>query len=170
MEPRYYHEMPAPIGALTLVSDGTHLTAVHMRPAAEVRARTRGPLIESAAALQEARAQLAAYFAGELQQFTLPLKAAGTEFQQRVWQALTRIPYGATTSYGAIAREVGAPGSARAVGAANGQNPIAIVVPCHRVIGADGRLVGYGGGIERKTWLLAHEARCTARAQQLTLV
>lgn len=170
MERRYYHELSSPIGALTLVSDGTHLTALHMRPAGAVLVRERFAWEESPARLAEAAAQLEAYFAGELRAFTLPLAARGTAFQRRVWAALTRIPYGETTSYGAIAAAVGAPGSARAVGAANGQNPLAIVVPCHRVIGADGRLVGYGGGIERKTWLLAHEARCAARAEQLTLV
>ena len=139
-----------------------------MRRAADVTARRPCDWIESAATLAQAREQLEAYFAGELRAFTLPLRARGTPFQQQVWQALTRIPYGETTSYGAIAAQIGMPGSARAVGAANGQNPIAIVVPCHRVIGANGSLVGYGGGLERKTWLLSHEARISA--EQLSLV
>lgn len=165
---RYYHEMPSPIGTLTLISDGTHITAVHMRTFDEVAAREQRAWIESAEVLAEARRQLEAYFAGTLHAFSLPLRPHGTVFQRRVWQALERIPFGRTTSYGFIADQVGSPGSARAVGAANGQNPIAIVVPCHRVIGANGSLVGYGGGLERKTWLLQHEARCVA--EQLSLV
>jgi methylated-DNA-[protein]-cysteine S-methyltransferase len=110
------------------------------------------------ALLRPAREQLRAYFAGELLDFDLPLAAAGTEFQQRVWQALGAIPYGATASYAAIARAIGSPTATRAVGAANGRNPIAIIVPCHRVIGKDGTLTGYGGGLARKQWLLRHEA------------
>lgn len=168
LQRRYYLEMPSPIGTLTLVSDGTHITAVHMRTFEEVAARERREWIESAEHLADARAQLNAYFAGERREFSLPLRPEGTEFQRKVWAALERIPFGVTASYGEIARQVGSPESARAVGAANGQNPIAIVVPCHRVIGANGSLVGYGGGLGRKTWLLEHEKRCTAA--QLTLV
>ena len=103
--------------------------------------------------------QLRAYFAGELREFSLPLAPGGTEFQRKVWSALTRIPYGRTTSYAAIARDIGTPRGVRAVGLANGRNPISLIVPCHRVIGSDGSLTGYGGGIERKKWLLAHEER-----------
>jgi methylated-DNA-[protein]-cysteine S-methyltransferase len=102
--------------------------------------------------------QLAAYFAGELRRFDVPLAPDGTAFQRRVWQALTAIPYGTTTSYGALAQGLGRPGSARAVGAANGRNPISVVVPCHRVVGATGDLVGYGGGLETKRRLLALES------------
>jgi methylated-DNA-[protein]-cysteine S-methyltransferase len=204
MERRYWLEIPSPIGPLTLVSDGTHLVELHMRPAAEAlapqssapqslasqararqaraqqasaqqgRARQSGAQSlewqESAPTLRAARAQVDAYFAGELRAFDLPLRAEGTPFQRAVWAALEGIPFGTTASYGAIAALVGAPGSARAVGAANGRNPIAIVVPCHRVIGADGRLVGYGGGLDRKTWLLGHEARVATGAEQFTLV
>lgn len=170
MEIRYYHELESPIGMLTLVSDGTHLNAVHLRPFAQVRARQPGEWRESTAGLAQAHDQLAAYFAGELRAFTLPLRARGTTFQQRVWDGLTRIPFGTTWSYGELAAAIGSAGHARAVGAANGQNPLAIVVPCHRVIGANGALVGYGGGLDRKRWLLEHEARCVARATQLTLV
>jgi methylated-DNA-[protein]-cysteine S-methyltransferase len=101
--------------------------------------------------------QLAAYFAGTLRAFDLPLAPAGTAFQRRVWQALREIPYAATRSYGALARGLGLPGGSRAVGLANGRNPLSVVVPCHRVIGADGRLTGYGGGLDRKRWLLDHE-------------
>lgn len=107
--------------------------------------------------LAEAIRQLAEYFRGDRTTFDLPLATGGTPFQQQVWNALMRIPYGATASYGDVARWIRRPDAVRAVGAANGANPIAIVVPCHRVIGADGRLVGYGGGLERKRWLMAHE-------------
>jgi methylated-DNA-[protein]-cysteine S-methyltransferase len=169
MERRYWLEVPSPVGPLTLVSDGAHLVELQLRPAAEALACSGREWQESAAVLRSARVQVEAYFAGELRTFELPLRAVGTPFQQAVWAALERIPFGTTTSYGAIAAAVGAPGSARAVGAANGRNPIAIVVPCHRVIGANGRLVGYGGGLDRKTWLLSHEARVTAGAEQLTL-
>ncbi len=103
-------------------------------------------------------AQLADYFAGDRQTFDLTLTPRGTAFQRQVWEALRPIPYAVTTSYGAIAASIGRPTASRAVGAANGQNPIAIVVPCHRVIGSTGALTGYGGGMERKRWLLDHEA------------
>lgn len=101
--------------------------------------------------------QLGEYFAGERDEFDLPLEPEGTEFQRAVWKALAEIPYGETRSYGQIAAEVGRPKAARAVGMANNRNPIAVIVPCHRVIGAGGSLVGYAGGLERKTWLLDHE-------------
>jgi methylated-DNA-[protein]-cysteine S-methyltransferase len=109
--------------------------------------------------LQLAHAQLRDYFAGRLRTFSLPLAAEGTPFQHMVWAALREIPFGQTTSYGALAARVGRPGAARAVGAANRLNPIAIVVPCHRVIGANGKLTGYAGGLQRKSMLLEHEAR-----------
>jgi methylated-DNA-[protein]-cysteine S-methyltransferase len=109
------------------------------------------------AAFAEAAEQLRAYFAGELKQFDLALETGGTPFQQRVWQALQSIPYGKTTTYGELASELGNPRAMRAVGLANGRNPISIIIPCHRVIGADGSLTGYGGGLSRKRWLLAHE-------------
>ncbi len=116
---------------------------------------------------REARRQLEAYFEGELREFTLELAPEGTLFRQKVWRALLDIPYGATESYGALALRIGLPQAARAVGLANGRNPISIVVPCHRVIGKSGALVGYGGGLERKQWLLAHEQRHAVGAQQL---
>lgn len=103
--------------------------------------------------------QLAAYFAGQRMDFDLPLDPRGTAFQRQVWQALRQIPYGATASYGQVAERVGRPGAARAVGSANHRNPLPIVVPCHRVIGADGALVGYGGGLRFKRFLLDLEAR-----------
>lgn len=107
---------------------------------------------------ERARAQLAEYFNGLRQAFDLPLAPQGTDFQRRVWQALSTIPFGETRCYAEIAEQLGCKGGQRAVGAANGRNPLAIVVPCHRVIGSDGRLTGYAGGIGRKQWLLAHEA------------
>lgn len=106
----------------------------------------------------QAREQLAEYFAGTRRDFDLPLAPQGTDFQRRVWAALSGIPFGETRNYAEIAEQLGCKGGQRAVGAANGRNPLAIVVPCHRVIGSDGRMTGYAGGIGRKQWLLAHEA------------
>lgn len=108
-------------------------------------------------AVAHVRDQVHAYFAGELREFDLPLAPDGTEFQRRIWDGLLTIPYGEIMSYGALAVQVGHPGASRAVGAANGQNPIALIVPCHRVVGQDGTLTGYGGGIAVKAKLLAHE-------------
>jgi methylated-DNA-[protein]-cysteine S-methyltransferase len=117
--------------------------------------------------LERTAAQLAAYFAGELTTFDLPLAAPGTAFQRRVWQALVEIPFGEARSYGEVARAIGHPTASRAVGAANGKNPLAIVVPCHRVIGAGGQLTGYAGGLPIKRWLLDHERRHGARQLHL---
>lgn len=117
--------------------------------------------------LARAAAQLAAYFAGERRDFDLPLAPQGTPFQQRVWDALLAIPYGAVRSYGDVARAIGRPAASRAVGAANGRNPIAIIVPCHRVIGASGQLTGYGGGLPTKRWLLEHEQRHASGQQRM---
>jgi O-6-methylguanine DNA methyltransferase len=116
--------------------------------------------------IARARAWLAAYFAGERAEIdTVPLDMRGAAFEKRVWRALTRIPLGETTSYGAIAKALGSAGASRAVGHANGANPISIIVPCHRVIGASGHLTGYGGGLDRKTWLLDHERRWRVEPQ-----
>ena len=101
--------------------------------------------------------QLAAYFAGDLRRFDLPLALHGTPWQRSVWQALVAIPYGSTVSYGTLAAELGRPAAARAVGAANGRNPVSVIVPCHRLVGSTGRLTGYAGGLSRKEWLLRHE-------------
>ncbi len=120
-------------------------------------------------ALHEPLEQLAQYFQGERQQFDLELDPEGTDFQLRVWQALCEIPFGGTLSYGEIAEKLGKPAAARAVGAANGRNPIAIVVPCHRVIGSDGTLTGYAGGLEIKQWLLQHEGVRAEKGQQTGL-
>ena len=144
--------VPSPIGDLLLVGNGRAVTELAL-PAAWSRADEPSDDV-----LDEAARQLDAYFAGALRDFDLPLEPFGTPFQQSVWQALREVSYGTTTSYGALAAELGRPNAARAVGAANGSNPIAIVIPCHRVIGAAGSLVGYGGGLERKRWLLDLEA------------
>jgi methylated-DNA-[protein]-cysteine S-methyltransferase len=106
---------------------------------------------------EEAVKQISEYFAGSRQEFDLPITMDGTEFQQQVWQELRSIPFGQTVSYGDLARSIGKPSAVRAVGAANGDNPVSIIVPCHRVIGSNGGLTGYGGGLERKQWLLKHE-------------
>jgi methylated-DNA-[protein]-cysteine S-methyltransferase len=148
----------SPIGRLTLTSDGTSLTGLYMANPAKPLPRTADWVMDpSVAPLPEAARQLREYFAGERQKFDLPLSMNGTEFQRRVWQQLTSIPFGETWSYGQLAKRLDNPSACRAVGLANGKNPIAIIVPCHRVIGADGSLTGFGGGIERKEWLLTHE-------------
>ena len=118
-----------------------------------------------ASAISRARAWLTAYFAGQRMDIdTVPLDMRGADFEKRVWRALTRIPAGETTSYGAIAKALGSAGASRAVGHANGANPVSIIVPCHRVIGASGHLTGYGGGLDRMTWLLNHEKRWSRAA------
>jgi methylated-DNA-[protein]-cysteine S-methyltransferase len=148
-----------PVGPLTLVADDRALTGLYMtdqrhRPPLE----TFGPRTDPGEPLYaRAIAQLQAYFRGELTTFDLPLAPRGTPFQRRVWAALCDIPYGATRSYGQLAALLGAPSAARAVGLANGRNPVGIVIPCHRVIGANGSLTGYGGGLDRKRRLLAFE-------------
>ena len=153
-----YTTMDSPIGELTLTGDGSALTGLYME-------RREGPGVDwvrDDASFREARRQMEAYFAGELTAFELPLAPSGTPFQEKVWLALRTIPYGKTASYRDIAIQVGNPTAVRAVGAANGRNPISIIVPCHRVIGANGSLTGYGGGMERKRWLLDLEARVLA--------
>ncbi len=143
----------SPVGPLTLVSDGGSLVGLHF----EGWYPPAGAIQESDPVLVTTARQLDGYFAGRLRTFDLPLAPAGTPFQQRVWSALSDIPFGETRSYGQLAKTIGKPSAMRAVGAANGRNPIAIVVPCHRVIGADGSLTGFGGGIERKKFLLSLE-------------
>jgi methylated-DNA-[protein]-cysteine S-methyltransferase len=154
--------MDSPIGELTITAVGAMLTGVHMneqRHLPKIPAGSR----QDDAGLAHVVEQLDAYFAGELLDFDLPMDMRGTEFQRRVWASLCEIPYGETISYGELARWVGNPKASRAVGLANGRNPVAIVVPCHRVIGADGSLTGYGGGLDRKIWLLEHEAAQVAK-------
>jgi len=157
-----------PIGPLTLVADGDDLVGLYMavhRHAPEPA--EFGPQIGADPVLSRTACQLREYFAGQRQVFDLPLRPAGTDFQQSVWRALCDIPYGRTWSYGQLAEHVGRPSASRAVGLANGRNPISIVIPCHRVIGADGGMTGYGGGVERKRWLLGHEQGADAVQQQL---
>ena len=154
MNETFYLEMPSPIAKLTLVSNGTAITAVHMECGVFARPENAK---KSHALLIETRRQLEEYFAGKRREFDLPMAAAGTDFQRAVWAALYEIPFAETRSYVEIARAIKKPKASRAVGMANGRNPISIIVPCHRVIGASGKLVGYGGGLERKQWLLEHE-------------
>lgn len=151
----------SPLGELLLVASPAGLVRLFLPSNKGVPATSEEPHDPGAHCLPEARAQLHAYFAGELQDFDLPLDLHGSPFQLAVWQELCRIPYGGTRTYGEVASAVGAdPRTAsRAVGLANGANPVAIVVPCHRVVGADGDLVGYAGGLHAKRWLLDHEAR-----------
>ena len=150
-----YRTIDSPIGPLTLAGQGSALTNLRMVDQTYEPSRADWTLDD--AAFAEAVAQLDAYFAGERIDFDVELDMRGTDFQQRVWKALLTIPYGETRSYGEIAEQIGAPGAARAVGLANGHNPIAIIVPCHRVIGANGQLTGYGGGLDRKLTLLELE-------------
>lgn len=152
-----YRTIDSPIGLLTLAGRDGVLTNLRMVDQTYEPSRADWVLDDSAFA--DAVSQLDAYFAGELIDFDIELEMHGTGFQQRVWNALLTIPYAETRSYGEIAEQIGAPGAARAVGLANGHNPIAIIVPCHRVIGASGKLTGYGGGLERKQTLLELEKR-----------
>lgn len=142
---------PSPIGPLTLISNGAALTHLEFE-------HPRYPFAPAPsghdAILDQARRELDRYFSGTLHLFTVAVAPQGTSFQQRVWTALRDIPYGVTRSYAQQAVAIGAPQAARAVGAANGRNPISVIIPCHRVIGASGALTGYGGGVARKTYLL----------------
>ena len=142
----------APVGTLRLYARGDALVALGLPD----RAVPDG-IDGDCPVLRETRAQLAAYFAGRSLRFDLPLAPEGTPFQRKVWDALLEIPAGATATYGEIAARIGKPHAARAVGMANHDNPIAIIIPCHRVIGANKKLTGYGGGLPMKAWLLAHE-------------
>jgi O-6-methylguanine DNA methyltransferase len=161
--------LPTPLGdMLTLASDEGLCALEFTGPARAARLEARlqrhfpphAIVDRETPAISRARAWLEAYFAGTSAAIAgLPLDMRGAEFEKRVWTALTKIPPGDTTSYGAIAKQLGSPGASRAVGMANGANPIAIIVPCHRVIGSSGSLIGYGGGLARKTWLLNHERR-----------
>jgi methylated-DNA-[protein]-cysteine S-methyltransferase len=154
----YYDHVTTPLGDLALVGDGSALTQLHLPGSKDAFAPLPG-WKRDAAPFREARRQLDAYFAGELRDFDLPLAAKGTSFQHAVWDALCAIPYGETVSYAQIAKRIGKPAAMRAVGAANGANPIAIIVPCHRVIGADGSMTGYGGALPAKRLLLDLERR-----------
>jgi methylated-DNA-[protein]-cysteine S-methyltransferase len=156
-ERRFYHVKPCPLGELLLVSDGEALVGLSIRERIEVPPSTTG-WIRDEGLLGAAATQLDEYFAGTRREFDVPLNAKGTPFQESVWEALRAIPYGETVSYSEVARRIGRPRAVRAVGAANHRNAIAIVVPCHRVVGADGRLTGYAGGLWRKEFLLDLES------------
>ncbi len=156
-----YTTLNSPIGELLLTSDGAALTGLYMPDHAH------GPEIgadwvrdDGAELFASAAEQLGEYFGGGRRLFSLPLAPVGTEFQRRVWAELRRLPYGATVTYGELARRLGDPGASRAVGLANGRNPISIIVPCHRVVGAGGSLTGYAGGLDRKRFLLELEGGC----------
>ena len=147
---------PSPVGDLLLTADDDgRLTGLYTRHG--------GAAARDDGAFDSVREQLDAYFAGDLEEFDLPLALHGTPFQLRVWDELARIPFAETISYKELALRLGDLKLVRAVGLANGRNPVSIVIPCHRVIGADGTLVGYGGGLERKRWLLDHEAVASGR-------
>ena len=150
-EHRAYYR--SPIGVIEIVGTEEGLTAVNF-----VRRKPRGTT-RSHPALRAAVAQIGEYFRGNRSRFTLPFSTAGTDFQKEVWGQLVRTPYGKAVTYAEVARAIGRPKAVRAVGQANHRNPISIIIPCHRVIGSDGRLVGYGGGLWRKEWLLAHERK-----------
>lgn len=158
MSTTYATHLDSPLGVLTLLSDGESLTGLFMpsskgNPAVDPAWGTHTPVFDRTAE------QLAGYFRGELRTFDVPLAPAGTPFQQRVWSALREIPYGETRSYRDIAIRIGAPTAVRAVGLANGRNPLSVIVPCHRVVGSNGALTGYGGGLHNKQLLLDLERR-----------
>ncbi|OCB15579.1 cysteine methyltransferase [Mycolicibacterium porcinum] len=150
-----YRTMDSPVGLLTLAGRDGRL--MHLRMVDQTYEPSRDGWEPDDGAFADAVEQLSAYFAGERTEFDLELDMVGTQFQRRVWDALRTIPYGETCTYGEIARQIGSPSASRAVGLANGHNPIGIIVPCHRVIGANGSLTGYGGGLDRKRALLELE-------------
>ncbi|MXX76667.1 MAG: methylated-DNA--[protein]-cysteine S-methyltransferase [Holophagales bacterium] len=167
-----YHDLDTPIGTLRLVGGEDSIDRIELpnRAAGAPDAAWETADGDLPAALADTRRQLEEYFAGERQEFDLPLSAGGTEFQQRVWAELRRIPFGETISYGELAARIGKPSASRAVGAANGRNPLPVVVPCHRVIGSDGRLTGFGGGLPTKQALLDLEQRVAGRQLRLSPV
>lgn len=154
----YYRWLESPLGALLLTGDRRSLTGLYLKGQKHFPKQTEA-WRESVQAnpFNQVQEQLAEYFDHQRQSFNLPVAARGTDFQKQVWQLLSQIPFGKTISYGSLAQQLGQPTASRAVGAANGRNPISIVVPCHRVIAASGKLTGYAGGIDRKRWLLEHE-------------
>lgn len=159
-----YGKIESPIGELLLTADTRGITGLYMNARKEIPDERLRP---DDALFLEAKRQIDAYFAGISKVFDLPIVFTGTPFQNEVWKGLCEIPFGETLSYGSLARRVGRPAASRAVGAANGRNPISIIVPCHRVIGADGSLTGYGGGMDRKRWLLQHEGVLPAELSYL---
>jgi len=167
MATTYYSTIDSPLGELFVQGDGDFVTGLYL----PLHKGWQGPDAawrRSDAMFAAVAEQLVAYFAGERRQFDVPLRPSGTSFQQRVWQELVKIPFGETITYAQLAQRVGKPTASRAVGNANGRNPISIIVPCHRVIGADGKLTGYAGGVDKKEWLLAWE-RGGKRSEQQSL-
>jgi methylated-DNA-[protein]-cysteine S-methyltransferase len=160
---RYWHEIDSPIGRLLLAGDGESLIHVCFQSGPRPLSPAPGWVVDPSP-FRTAVAQLEEYFAGQRRTFDLQLAPRGTEFQQRVWRALREIPYGNTVSYGELARGIGKPSASRAVGLANGANPLPIIVPCHRVIGTDGSLTGFGGGLPIKRRLLALEGATAGEA------
>jgi methylated-DNA-[protein]-cysteine S-methyltransferase len=161
-----YRYLDSPLGRIRLSGQDDVLTGLHLAD------HERCPKAEAAwnyddSAFDGAAQQLREYFSGSRTGFDVPLALRGSTFQVQVWRALQEVPYGETTSYAGIARAIGRPAAVRAVGAANGRNPISIIVPCHRIIGADGSLTGYGWGVDRKAWLLDHERASSGRALAL---
>ncbi|MGH8242936.1 MAG: methylated-DNA--[protein]-cysteine S-methyltransferase [Steroidobacteraceae bacterium] len=159
----HWLELDSPIGRLLLVGDDARLRAIHFQ-AGPHPARPSAAWIRSTTPFTTVVTQLQQYFAGSRREFDLPFLAEGTPFQCAIWQAILHIPYGTTIAYSELARRVGRPGASRAAGAANGANPLPIVVPCHRVIGADGTLTGFGGGLDIKIRLLALEGATCIRS------
>lgn len=157
MSETYYSYTDTPLGKLLLVGEDDALVGLYVADHPHAPERDEDWVPDREGRLDKALAQLDEYFTGQRREFDLATRPAGTSFQQAVWSALTDIPYGETASYGEIAEWIGRPQASRAVGAANGQNPVSIIIPCHRVIGSDGRPTGYGWGIPRKMWLLEHE-------------
>ena len=152
-----YEDISSPVGRLRLISSGEHLTAIWFEHGRDARKGDTELRAGSSGVTETTKRQLDEYFRGERREFDLPLAPRGTDFQQRVWSQLLRIEYGATTTYGALAHQLGNPNASRAVGLANGSDPIPIVIPCHRVIGANGALTGFGGGLPIKSTLLQLE-------------
>lgn len=153
--PIYYQRSSCPFGTLHIYADEQHLKAVLFEPWKTISSHQL--INKSNPVIEQTQQQLTEYFTGTRQEFQLPIKASGTEFQQTVWRTLCDIPFGQTWNYGQLAQAIGNKNASRAVGAANGKNPISIIVPCHRVIGANGTLTGYAGGLAIKEWLLKHE-------------
>jgi methylated-DNA-[protein]-cysteine S-methyltransferase len=165
----YYTWLESPLGAILLTSDGRSLTGLYLQGQKSFPQQTADwQEVEQLDPFVQTRKQLAEYFTHQRQQFDLPLDPQGTAFQKQVWQRLRQIPFGETLSYGELAAMMGKPTASRAVGAANGRNPISIVVPCHRVIAANGMLTGYAGGLDRKQWLLQHEQALQQQTAQIS--
>ena len=164
-----YTYIESPVGILMLAGDSEGLADIRFMEGRHPATPPEASWIEDDKPFREAVAQLRAYFDGKLREFNMPLAPKGTQFQLQVWSALREIPYGKTISYAELARRIDKPKAVRAVGAANGRNPLAIVIPCHRVIGSDGSLTGYGGGMRNKQLLLALEGSATPELRDATL-